>query len=43
MNTLKTKALSIGLGSIAAVSLLMTGGLAHAQATCPGDTSIGTV
>jgi hypothetical protein len=39
----KTKALSIGLGGIAAVSLLMTGGPAHAQAACPADTSIGTV
>jgi hypothetical protein len=32
MNGVKTKALSIGLGGIAAVSLLMTGGQAHAQA-----------
>jgi hypothetical protein len=37
MNTLKTKALSIGLGGIAAVSLLMTGGQAHAQGACPAD------
>jgi hypothetical protein len=36
----QTKALSIGLGGIAAVSLLMTGGQAHA-AMCPTDTSIG--
>jgi hypothetical protein len=35
----KTKALSIGLGGIAAVSLLMTGGQAHA-AMCPADSSI---
>jgi hypothetical protein len=42
MNILKTKALSIGLGGIAAVSLLMTGGLAHA-APCPNDTPIATV
>jgi hypothetical protein len=43
MSELKTKAISIGLGGIAAVSLLMTGGQAHAQAACPADTSIGTV
>ena len=43
MNELKTKALSIGLGSMAAVSLLMTGGQAHAQTTCLGDTPISTV
>jgi hypothetical protein len=42
MNTLKTKALSIGLGGIAAVSLLMTGGQAQA-AQCPADTPIATV
>ena len=41
MKSLRTKALSIGLGSIAAVSLLMTGG--QAQAACPADTAIGTV
>ena len=39
---LKSKALNIGLGSIAAVSLLMTGGQAHAQA-CPADTLVSTV
>src|SRR5215469_4637199 len=39
MKEIKTKALSIGLGGIAAVSLLMTGGEAQA-ATCPTDTSI---
>jgi hypothetical protein len=43
MRDLKTKAISIGLGGIAAVSLLMTGGLAQAQGTCPADTVIGTV
>jgi len=43
MNELKTKALSIGLGSMAAVSLLMTGGQAHAQMTCQGDTPLSTV
>jgi hypothetical protein len=43
MSELKTKAISIGLGGIAAVSLLMTGGQAHAQAGCPADTSVGTV
>jgi hypothetical protein len=43
MTELKTKALSIGLGGIAAVSLLMTAGQAHAQVTCPTDTSISTV
>jgi hypothetical protein len=43
MNGLTTKALSVGLGGIAALSLLMTGGEAHAQAACPVDTSIGTV
>jgi hypothetical protein len=42
MKEIKTRALSIGLGGIAAVSLLMTGGLAHA-ATCPGDDPISTV
>jgi hypothetical protein len=42
MNTLKTRTLSIGLGGIAAVSLLMTGGQAHA-ATCPADTPISTI
>ena len=41
MKSLRTKALSIGLGSIAAVSLLMTGG--QAQAACPADTPIATV
>ncbi|HZC86069.1 MAG TPA: PEP-CTERM sorting domain-containing protein [Steroidobacteraceae bacterium] len=41
MNALRTKALSIGLGGIAAVSLLMTGG--QAQAACPADTSVSTV
>ena len=41
MKSLRTKALSIGLGGIAAVSLLMTGG--QAQAACPADTAIGTV
>jgi hypothetical protein len=40
MKEIKTKALSIGLGGIAAVSLLMTGGQAQA-AMCPTDTSIG--
>jgi hypothetical protein len=43
MKEIKTKALSIGLGGIAAVLLLMTGGQAHAQAACPADTSISTV
>ena len=43
MNGVNTKALSIGLGGIAAVSLLMTGGLAHAQGACPADTVVGTV
>jgi hypothetical protein len=43
MNALRTKALSIGLRGIAAVSLLMTGGQAQAQGTCPADTSISTV
>ena len=43
MNGLKTNVLSVGLGGIAAVSLLMTGGQAHAQAACPTDTVIGTV
>ena len=43
MKSLRTKALSIGLGGIAAVSLLMTGGQAHAQATCLPDTSVSTV
>src|SRR5215472_3166625 len=43
MNGVNTKALSIGLGGIAAVSLLMTGGPAHAQAACPADTVVGTV
>jgi hypothetical protein len=42
MNALRTKALGIGLGSIAAVSLLMTGGQAHA-ATCPADDPLSTV
>jgi hypothetical protein len=42
MSELKTKAISIGLGGIAAVSLLMTGGQARA-ATCPADTVVGTV
>ena len=42
MNELKTKALSIGLGGIAAVSLLMTGGQAHAQA-CGTNMSIAVV
>jgi len=42
MKEIKTKALSIGLGGIAAVSLLMTGGQAHAAA-CPADTSVSTV
>ena len=41
MKSLRTKALSIGLGGIAAVSLLMTGG--QAQAACPADTPIATV
>jgi hypothetical protein len=43
MKELKTKALSIGLGGVAAVLLLMTGGQAHAQAACPSDTPISTV
>jgi hypothetical protein len=43
MNAPRTKALSIGLGGIAAVLLLMTGGQAHAQVACPADTSISTV
>jgi hypothetical protein len=42
MNALKTKALSIGLSGIAAVSLLMTGGQAQA-AMCPSFDPIGTV
>jgi hypothetical protein len=42
MNALKTQALSIGLGGIATVSLLMTGGQAHAAA-CPADAPISTV
>jgi len=43
MNEIRTKALSIGLGGIAALSLLMASGQAHAQAACPADTSISTV
>ena len=42
MNGIKTKALSIGLSGIAAVSLLMTGGQAHAQA-CGTNMSIAVV
>ena len=42
MHELKTKALSIGLSGIAAVSLLMTGGVAHAQA-CGTNMSIAVV
>jgi hypothetical protein len=43
MNELNTRALSIGLGGIAAVSLLMTGGQAHAQAACPADDPLSVV
>jgi hypothetical protein len=42
MNEIKTKALSIGLGGIAAVSLLMAGGQARAAA-CPADAPVSTV
>ena len=41
MNGLKSKALSIGLGGIAAA--LFMAGEAHAQGACPADTVIGTV
>ena len=43
MYELKTKALSIGLGGIAAVSLLMTGGVAHAQGACGTNMSVSVV
>ena len=43
MNELKARALSIGLGGIAAVSFLMTGGQAHAQAACPADDPLSVV
>jgi hypothetical protein len=43
MNGPKTKTLSIGLGGIAAVSLLMTGGQAHAQSACPADDPLSAV
>ena len=43
MNGIKTKALSIGLGGIAAVSLLMTSGQAYAQAACGTNMSIAVV
>jgi hypothetical protein len=43
MKEIKTKALSIGLSGIAAVSLLMIGGQAHAQSACPADDPISVV
>ena len=43
MKELKTRALSIGLGGMAAVSLLMTGGQAHAQGACGTNMSIAVV
>jgi hypothetical protein len=43
MNGLKTKALSIGLGGVAAVSLLMTGGQAYAQGACPGEIMVSAI